>query len=101
MSTPRRPDGSRSSPPTRSSISASTPDQTYPVSTSPLLPVVRYVNLDAAATIFTKVGLDNGPGGLLVQLMESFAGKGHKLNEADQRNLTKRIEREFTRLRRG
>ena len=33
--------------------------------------------------------------------MESFAGKGHKLNEADQRNLTKRIEREFTRLRRG
>ena len=36
-------------------------DQTYPVSSSPLLPVVRYVNLDAAATIFTKVGTRQRP----------------------------------------
>ena len=50
-------------------------DQTFPTSPTPLLPVVRYVNLDAAATIFSKVGIDNGPGGLLVQLMGGKNGE--------------------------
>lgn len=74
-------------------------DDTWPRSPTPLLAVVRYVNLDAAATIFVKVGIDNGPGGLLVTLKDVAAKVGW--GKQQQRDLVKRLEQGWTKLRRG
>ena len=74
-------------------------DETFKTSPSPLLPVVRYVNLDSAVTIFSKVGIENGPGGLLIQMKEN--AQAIYQDEKMLRSMTKRIDTEHTRLRRG